>query len=140
MHLRLVLAAAVALAALGALPNASAIPPVCIEREYTLGPVESHVGQCGPQSVDVDLCDGEGEVVGPDGGTYRVTAETCLPDPCAPVGFGTGLLLGVAGAGLGPGCQVTVALDLADCTWREAWGSQSYGPVTVRQTHCVDGT
>ena len=121
-------------------PQASAVPPVCIEREYSLGPVDTHVGQCGPQSVDVDLCEGDGTVVGPDGGIYRVTAETCLPDPCAAAGVQTGRILGLVGIGIGPGCHVTVSLDLVDCTWQEAWGSETIGPITLRQAHCVDGT
>lgn len=139
MSLRLLLAAAVTLAALAALPNASAIPPVCIEREHSVGPFDSHVGQCGPQSATLDLCEGDGTATGHNDGFVIVEAETCPEDPCDGL-FGTGLVLGVVGVALGPWCQVVVSVDLVDCTWQEAWGAESYGPVTLRQTHCVDGT
>ena len=62
------------------------------------------------------------------------------PQPIDPCDAFHGPDLGIVAVGFGDRCRVTVSIDLVDCTWQEAWGSESYGPITLRQTYCVDGT
>ena len=78
----LTLAGLLALAAVALAPGASAYPPVCIERNIEQDPLTAHVGQCGPQSAEADLCPAWGTQehhTGYDDGRVVVDVEWCLP-------------------------------------------------------------
>lgn len=78
----LALASLLALTALAFVPEATAWPPVCIERDIQQDPLTAHVGQCGPQSAEVDLCPAWGSPehhTGYDDGRVVVDVEWCLP-------------------------------------------------------------
>lgn len=70
-------------------PEVQAWPPVCIERNIEQGAITGHVGQCGPQYVAFDNCDGGGvqtthyyndlSAVKPIAGLAYVQVDHCLP-------------------------------------------------------------
>lgn len=78
----LAFAALLALTAVALVPDASAYPPVCIERNVEQGPVSAHVGQCGDQSVHVVDCGSGGAQrirYSNDVGPANVLVDYCLP-------------------------------------------------------------